>query len=120
RGTATLQHTEGDTGEPLLRRPGETYTAQAIARPICGLDLALDLLHEGPRLDLGPLPGNSFAHVRNKAFTRLDFAGSYRFLCHWRVFSRVENLLNQRYEEARTFPAPRINVLSGIEFNWKF
>jgi len=120
RGTATLQHTESDTGEPLLRRPGETYTAQAIGRPLCGLDLSLDLLHEGPRLDLGPLPANAFSHVTNKSFTRLDFAGSYRFLCHWRVFTRVENLLNQRYEEAKTFPAPGINVLSGIEFNWKF
>ncbi len=119
-GTATLQHTEDDNGLPLKRRPDATYTAQAIGHPICGLDLSLDLLQEGPRTDIGPLPKNSFATVKNKAFTRLDFAASYRFLCHWRVFGRVENVLNKHYEEVKTFPSPGANFLGGVEFNWRF
>lgn len=120
RGTGTLQHTEDDVGQQLLRRPGATYTAQAIGRPICGLDLSLDLLHEGPRRDLGPLPANAFSRVTNHSFTRVDFAASYRFLCHWRVFGRVENVLDQHYQEVKTFPSPGSNFLGGIEFNWKF
>lgn len=120
RGTSTLQHTEDDKGAPLKRRPGATYTMQAIAHPICGLDLSLDLLHEGPRTDVGPLPGNAFSVVKNDSFTRVDFAASYRFLCHWRVFGRAENVLNKKYEEVKTFPSPAANFLGGVEFNWRF
>ena len=120
RATSTLMHTEDDKGQALLRRPGATHTAQAIAHPICGLDLSLDLIHESSRLDLGPLPANAFAHVHNKAFTRLDAAASYRFLCHWRVFGRIGNVTNVRYEEVKTFPSAGSNFLGGIEFNWRF
>lgn len=120
RGTGTLMHTEDDRGQALLRRPGETYTAQAIAHPICGLDLSLDLIHEGPREDLGPAPKNSFAHVINKSFTRVDLAASYRFLCHWRVFGRLGNATNEKYEQVKTFPSAGANFLGGLEFTWRF
>ena len=120
RGTSTLLHTQDDKGQHLLRRPGETYTASAIARPICGLELSLDMIHEGPRTDLGPAPGNDFGHVVNHSFTRLDAAASYRFLCHWRVFGKVENLTDERYQEVKTFPSAGSNFLGGVEFNWKF
>ncbi len=120
RGTATLMHTEDGQGQALLRRPGATYTAEAIARPVCGLDLALNFLHEGPRADVGPTPGNSFARVHNNSFSRVDLAASYRFLCHWRVFGRVENALNKKYEEVKTYPSPASNFLGGVEFHWTF
>ena len=120
RATSTLMHTENDVGEALLRRPGETYTVQAIAHPICNLDLSVDMIHEGPRLDLGPTPANSFAHVINNSFTRVDIAASYRFLCHWRVFGRLGNATDERYEEVKTFPSAGANFLGGIEFNWRF
>ncbi len=120
RGTSTLMHTEDDNGQALLRRPGATYTAQAIAHPVCGLDLSLDLIHEGAREDLGPAPKNAFAHVINKSFTRVDVAASYRFLCHWRVYGRVGNATNAHYDEVKTFPSAGSNFLGGLEFTWKF
>lgn len=120
RGTSTLLHTRDDMEQHLQRRPGSTYTAQAIAHPLCGLDLSVDLIHEGPRTDLGPLPGNDFSRVSNPSFTRVDVAASYRFLCHWRMFGRVENVLDEHYQEVKTFPSPGSNVLAGVEFNWKF
>jgi len=120
RGTSTLMHTENDKGEALLRRPGATYTVQAIVQPICGLDLSVDMIHEGNRLDLGPTPKNSFAHVINNSFTRVDVAASYRFLSHWRVFGRVGNVGNQKYEETKTYPSPGATFLGGVEFKWRF
>jgi vitamin B12 transporter len=120
RGTGTLMHTEDDAGLHLLRRPGKTYTAQFIVRPVGGLDLSLDLLHIGARADLGPAAENLYGRVRNDGYTRVDAATSYSFLKHWRAFGRVENLLDRHYEDVKTFPAPGRNVLAGMEFSWRF
>lgn len=120
RWTGTLQHTENSTGHRLLRRPGNKYTAQIIARPIKGLDLSLDWNRTGSRSDLGPSDDNPFATVHNEAYSRLDAAASYSFFEHWRAFGRVENVLNRSYEDVKTFPSPGTNVLAGIEFNWRF
>jgi vitamin B12 transporter len=115
RGTATLQHTEDDQQHRLLRRPGNQYTAQLIARPVKGLSVSFDLLRTGSRGDFG-VPGR----VHGDPFTRVDLAVSYRFLSHWRAFARVENLFNEHYEEVETFPGAGSNILAGIEFNWQF
>lgn len=120
RWSGTLMHTEDDAGRRLLRRPGNKYTVQIIARPIENLDLSLDLNRTGSRSDLGPTDDNPFATVHNESFTRIDAAASYRFFEHWRAFGRVGNILNRSYEEVITFPSPGTTVLVGIEFNWRF
>lgn len=120
RATGTFLHTDDDNGHHLLRRPGSTYTAQAIVRPIKGLDLSLDLLRMGGRADLGPEGNNPFATVRNEGYTRLDAAASYSFQKHWRVFGRLQNLLNEHYQDVKTFPSPGSNALAGVEFTWRF
>jgi len=115
RGTATFTQTEDDQGRRLLRRPANQYTAQLIGRPIKGLEVSADLLRTGRRSDFGPA-GRS----HNDAYTRVDVAVSYRFFDHWRAFARIENVFDEHYEEAQTFPASGSNILAGIEFNWKF
>ena len=120
RTTATFLQSEDQKGQQLARRPNATQTAEAIARPITGLDLSLSFYHESSRPDLGPVSGNSFARVRNDGYSRLDAAVSYRFFTHWRVFCRAQNLTNEQYEDVKTFPAAGANFLGGIEFNWKF
>lgn len=119
RSTATLMHTEDDQGRRLLRRPGNTYTAQIVAHPVKGLDLALDLLRVGARGDFGPTTANPFARVHAESYTRVDAAASYRFFTHWRAFVRVENIFNRSYEDVVTFPSAGITTLAGMEFTWK-
>src|SRR5205085_2705371 len=106
RGTSYFLHTEDDAGNQLKRRPNETYTAQVIANPIEGLDVAVEYLRTGSRKDVGPLPENSFATVHSDAYNRVDASISYRFLKHWRAFARVENVLDESYEEVKTFASP--------------
>jgi vitamin B12 transporter len=120
RGAATLMNTEDNQGRHLLRRPGSTYTAQVIAYPIKNLELSLDLIRVGSRRDLGPTPASAFGRPRNPAYTRVDFAASYRFFDHFRAFGRVENLFNEDYEDVATYPAASTNVLAGLEFSWRF
>jgi vitamin B12 transporter len=120
KATETILHTEDQKGQQLLRRPGQTITAEAIARPLHGLDLSLSFLHESSRADLGPVPNNAFARVRNAPYPRVDAAIGYSFFEHWRAFGRVQNMLNEHYEDVKTFPSPGANLMGGIEFHWKF
>ena len=120
RTTATLLHTEDQNGLQLARRPNQTFTAQAIGRPIEGLELSLTFLHEGARSDIGPTPANPFARINDPSYSRFDAAATYSFKTHWRAFGRIQNLLNEHYNDVSTFPAAGANVLAGIEFNWKF
>jgi vitamin B12 transporter len=120
RATGTFMHTEDQNGQQLARRPNSTVTAEAIARPIENLDLSLSFINEGSRPDIGPASGNPFARVRAAAYSRLDAAVNYRFFTHWRAFCRVQNLTDEHYEDTKTFPAASMNVLAGIEFNWRF
>jgi vitamin B12 transporter len=120
KSTATFLHTEDQKGQELLRRPGQTFTAEAIGRPLSSLDLSLTFLHESSRADIGPVSGNSFARVRNEPYSRVDAAVTYRFFEHWRAFGRVQNMLNEHYQDVKTFPAPGANFLGGVEFHWKF
>jgi vitamin B12 transporter len=120
RGTATFIQTEDAAGDRLLRRPANTYTAQVIAHPIKDFNISVEMLRVGGRVDLGPSADSAFDRVHNNAYVRVDTAASYRFLSHWRVFGRVENVLNADYEDVKTFPSAGVNVLGGIEFHWKF
>lgn len=120
RGTGTLLKTEDDVGNDLLRRPDRVFTATAIANPIENLDLSMDLLYTGRRVDLGPTAANPFGRVELGGHTRVDAAASYRFLKHFRAFGRVENIFNKSYEEVKTFRSPGSTVLAGLEFSWRF
>ncbi|MFH0937725.1 MAG: TonB-dependent receptor [Planctomycetota bacterium] len=126
--TATFLHTEDATGQPLRRRPAETYTGRLILRPLlrlvpekhAGLEIALSAIHVSDRTDIGPTSTKAYATVINPAYTRLDLAVSYRFLEHFRAFARVDNFTNEKYESAKTFPSEGASFLGGLEFSWKF
>lgn len=125
---ATFLHTEDAAGRRLLRRPPQTYTAQLILRPLmrlvpekhAGLEIALSAIHVSDRTDIGPTAANSYARVTNPGYTRLDMAVSYRFLEHFRAFVRVDNIANEKYESAKTFPAAGEQCIGGLECSWKF
>ena len=44
----------------------------------------------------------------------MNAAGSYRINRFVSLFARVENFLNQDYEEVRGFPAYRLNFTAGL------
>jgi vitamin B12 transporter len=105
-------------GQPLLRRPkhqgsvgltylGERWTVALIAN-VVGKAIDRDFTLPGsPRVIL---PGH----------TKLDLAGSYMVVQHaWgikniRLQMKIDNLLNEAYEEALGFSAAGISVRGGI------
>jgi vitamin B12 transporter len=109
-------------GQPLLRRPkhqgsvgltylGERWTTAFIAN-VVGPALDRDFTRPGaPRVTL---PG----------YTKLDLAASYvvaRQLWHVRdvrLQMKIDNLLNENYEEALGFSSPGISARGGVAVNF--
>lgn len=54
----------------------------------------------------------------NPGYVRADAGFSYRMLRGLEVYGRLNNLLNEKYEESFGFPALHLNFLAGIRFNF--
>jgi outer membrane cobalamin receptor len=106
-----------EVGFSLLRRPRHSGSAEIVwvgER----FDLSLEASFVGRRRDIDPV---TFARldisgrpIFNKGYAKVNFAGSYRFNRWMTAFTRVENLLNQDYQEILGFPAYRLNFSAGL------
>lgn len=110
RVSATWQDAEDlDTGGPLLRRPEESASALVTWRP--GLGGSRDWTfhaagrHVGERADFGrDLPSH----------TVVDLSAAYRWTAHLEPRVRLENALDEEYEEVAGFPAPERTWVVGL------
>jgi vitamin B12 transporter len=101
------------TGEELLRRPEDRLTA--------GLDiewgkafLNLSVSHTGRRwdMDYSLMPSSK---VVLQAFTLLNSVMSYDITPHIRVFLRMENILNTRYELVKGYGTQGRSIFAGLK-----
>jgi outer membrane cobalamin receptor len=106
-----------EIGLPLLRRPRHSGSMEVswIAERF---DLTLDGSFVGKRRDFDPVTFVRFDLTNrplfNDGYAKLNAAGSYRLNRLVSAFARVENLLNQDYEEILGFPAYRLNFSAGL------
>ena len=78
----------------------------------------------GAVLDLEPNYG-SFACTlgmqclfRNKGYVDANAGFAYRLPRGFEIFGRLNNFLNQKYEESLGYPALHLNFVSGIKFGF--
>ncbi|HMY73003.1 MAG TPA: TonB-dependent receptor, partial [Blastocatellia bacterium] len=108
-----------EIGLALLRRPRNSGTLNVMW---IGdrFELNLDGFFVGRRRDGDPVTFARFdaggRPISNKSYQRVDLAGNYRFTSRVAMFARIENLLNQDYEEVLGFPAYRLNFSAGMRF----
>lgn len=100
-----------DTGEELPRRPGESASlvlswSGGGAGGSGGWTLAAVGRYVGSRSDLG--------EVRLAAYSTVDLAASWRAGRRFEPYARVDNLLDEGYEEADGFPAPGRALVGGL------
>lgn len=113
----TGQSTSAEIGLPLIRRPQHVGTMELnwVAERY---DISLEGSFVGKRRECDPVTCARFDLSGNPFFTdgyaKLNAAGSYRFNNAVTGFARVENLLNQDYEEILGYPANRINISAGL------
>jgi outer membrane receptor protein involved in Fe transport len=110
-------------GQPLIRRPKNSgffnVTWQHRRLALNASDYV-----RGATLDIEPNLG-TFACVLGmpcfftaKSFTRADAGFSYRLPKGLEFYGRLNNFLNQKYEESFGFPALRLNFLAGMKFTF--
>jgi outer membrane receptor protein involved in Fe transport len=108
-----------DVGLPLYRRPRHSGSA-SVAFIGEKFDANLDGVFTGKRRDYDPAYFSRFDSqgrpIYNGGYTKLDLAGSYRLNSSVSLFGRIENLLNQDYEEVLGYPAYRLNFSAGMRF----
>ena len=108
-----------EVGLPLYRRPRHSGSA-SVAFIGGKFDANLDGVFTGKRRDYDPAFFSRFdgqgRPIYNGGYTKLDLAGSYRLSPLVSLFGRIENLLNQDYEEVLGYPAYRLNFSAGMRF----
>ena len=126
---STLAVSPFRVGQPLIRRPrnsgfvGVTYARGRLA-------LNSTAAFRGHTLDIEPNLG-TFACVPPTAggpglpcffddhgYQLVGAGFSYRLVRRLEIYGRLNNLLNQKYEESFGFPALHLNFLSGVRFNF--
>jgi outer membrane receptor protein involved in Fe transport len=111
-----------EVGQPLLRRPHNS-AGYNVTWTRGRLMLNLNGTVRGAVLDIEPNEG-SFACesvppqqclFRNKGYVLANGGFSYQFPRGIEIYGRLNNFLNQRYEEAFGFPSLRLNFLAGVK-----
>ena len=98
------------SGAPLLRRPKFTTSADLLyRRGKLGFDLGM--IARGRRKDIDI----DFTTKDFGGYTRFDLTLDYNLRSNLQVYTRVQNLLNRRYEEVAGFPSPRFNFVIGLQ-----
>jgi outer membrane cobalamin receptor len=107
-------------GEPLLRRPrnaagfNATWTKKRLM-------LNMNGTIRGAVLDVEPNDGTFACELgltclfRNHGYELLNAGFAYQLPKGIEIYGRLNNFLNQRYEEAFGFPSLRLNFITGLK-----
>jgi outer membrane cobalamin receptor len=106
-------------GEPLLRRP-RNLAGYDISWRHGRLLLNSNAVIHGADLDVEPNDGTFACELdlpclfENKSYVDVNAGFAYQLPRGVEMYGRLNNLLDQKYEEALGYPALRLNFLTGI------
>jgi outer membrane cobalamin receptor len=110
-------------GEPLLRRP-RNLAGYDISWRHGRLLLNSNAVIHGADLDVEPNDGTFACELdlpclfENKAYVDVNAGFAYQLPRGVEMYGRLNNVLDQKYEEALGYPALRLNFLTGIKFSF--
>src|SRR5271155_1403281 len=114
-------------GEPLLRRPrnaagfNATWTKKRLMLNMNGTirGAVLDVEPNDGTFAcelINPMTGNPYQCLfRNPGYELLNAGFAYQLPKGVEIFGRLNNFLNQKYEEAFGFPSLRLNFMAGVK-----
>lgn len=120
---ASLALSPFQVGQPLIRRPRDsgffdvTWTRRR-------LTWDTNVYVRGNVLDLEPNLGTFACSLglpclfTDKGYTLANAGLSYRLRRGLEIYARLNNFLNEKYEDAFGFPALRLNFLAGIKIDF--
>lgn len=103
-----------NSGEKLLRRPKDKFTANLNVRFFSKGRMTLSLIHIGARDDQEWIDWVS-TRVRMDPFTLLNAVGSYDILPNIQIFLRLDNILDQQYEWIKGYGTPGFSLYGGFK-----
>lgn len=102
------------TGEALLRRPKDKFTANLNVRFLAKGRLILSLTHIGGRDDQEWIDWIS-TRVQMAPFTLFNAATSWDILPHIQIYLRMDNILDQEYEWIKGYGTPGFSIYGGFK-----
>lgn len=120
---ATMAQYPFRVGQPLLRRPRNS-AAYNVTWHHGKLMLNTNAYIRGEVLDIEPNIGTSACTLglqcffTNPGYIRADAGFSYRLARSVEIYGRLNNFLNQKYEESFGYPALHLNFLTGIRLSF--
>lgn len=110
--TYTRTETEdGDTGKPLKRIPEDRVSAGASYKA-GKLAAHASVIYVGNRKDMN---FDSDEYITLSDYFLIDIAGSYDISEKFQVFGRIENLLDEEYEEVYGYNTPGVGAYAGVK-----
>jgi len=113
--TASTTPESSDTGigEPLVRRPRNSGSVSIAVTPRrWSFVMGGSFIGERQDADF------TFGITRNPGYKNIWASASYDIAKHFTPFIRVNNLLNERYEEVLGYQALSRNILGGLRIHW--
>ena len=103
------------TGLQLQRRPKDKVSIQAVFQPIDPLTITATAIHVGSRVDvdrafIDPAPITA-------PYTIVNLAANYAVNPYLTAFGRIDNLLDEKYEDPNGFLRPGFAVYAGLRMN---
>jgi vitamin B12 transporter len=120
KGTYTYLMAEEPNGTQEIRRPRHSGSLNVNYRFYHKrANVNLDLQFNGKQRDNWfPPPTFTGRPVTLGGYVLVNVAASFKVTENLEVFGRVQNLLNQRYEDVFSFQAPRIGAFAGIRIKF--
>ena len=106
-----------EVGQPLLRRPRNSGGFNATWRR-GRLMLNMNGYVRGEGLDVEPNFGAFGGLFPNKGYALANTGFAYRIRQGVEIYGRLNNFLNQKFEESVGFPALHLNFLAGIRVSF--
>jgi vitamin B12 transporter len=103
---------DATTGLQLLRRPKEKWSATATWLPVDQLTLSATVLHVSNWIDV--TRDGSASGIVAPGYTLVNLRGDYAINDKVKVFGRVDNLFDVRYQNPTGFLAPGLGIFGGI------
>ena len=103
------------TGQPLLRRPRHSAAVDVLRDVQVRLTLGVGVRIVSDRQDVH---ARTFATIAGEDFSVVRLHAQWRLAPRWQLRGRIENALNERYEEIHGFPQPPWGAFVGLEREW--
>ncbi|MEW6419512.1 MAG: TonB-dependent receptor [Nitrospirota bacterium] len=115
KGSYTYTDTEDkETGQRLLRRPLNKGSLNLNYLFLEKGNVNVDIIYVGKRDDMDP---DTYERVKAGDYTLINLAASYDITKNIQVFSRIDNLFDQDYEEVKGYGTPKFSIFGGIKIS---